>query len=110
MIARIAVQFWNDIALWNIGGLFGLYLDHDRSYLDTSSRAVARIMIFLDTRDGLHDNLNMLFDGMMWQQILDYEGVPFRCRKCHEVGNLNKECPKMGFTKQIHKKTHSVAT
>lgn len=26
-------------------------------------------------------------------QILDYEGVPFRCRRCHRVGHIFKEFP-----------------
>ena len=46
----------------------------------------------------------------MWQQVLDYEGVPFRFRKCHEVGHLFKDCPKMGFTVPPQKKSHTVAT
>jgi len=25
--------------------------------------------------------------------MLDYEGVPFRCRHCHKVGHLLKDCP-----------------
>lgn len=25
--------------------------------------------------------------------MLDYEGVPFRCRRCHKVGHLFKDCP-----------------
>lgn len=29
----------------------------------------------------------------VWQQALDYEHIPFRCRKCHNYGHLFKECP-----------------
>jgi len=104
----LPVQFWNETAFRNIGEDFGHYLDHDRSYLVMRNKMMARILIFLDTRDGLHDNYNMFFDGMMWQQPLDYEGVPFRCRKCHEVGHIYKECLKMGFNKPIVKKTKLV--
>lgn len=106
----LPIQLWNETTFRNIGDDFGHYLDHDRSYLTTRNRAVARILIFLDTRDGLHDTYNMFFEGMMWQQVLDYEGVPFRCRKCHEVGNLFKYCPNLGFTMPPQKKSHTVAT
>jgi len=28
-----------------------------------------------------------------WVQAVDYEHVPFRCRKCHEHGHLFRDCP-----------------
>jgi len=28
-----------------------------------------------------------------WVQVVDYEHVPFRCRKCQEHGHLFKDCP-----------------
>jgi hypothetical protein len=31
---------------------------------------------------------------MEWIQSVDYEHVPFRCRKCHEHGHLFRDFPK----------------
>jgi len=28
-----------------------------------------------------------------WQQTLDYEHIPFYCRRCHEHGHLYRDCP-----------------
>jgi hypothetical protein len=28
-----------------------------------------------------------------WSQTLDYEHIPFHCRKCHEHNHLFQECP-----------------
>lgn len=28
-----------------------------------------------------------------WMQTIDYEHIPFRCRKCHEHGHLFRDCP-----------------
>ena len=28
-----------------------------------------------------------------WVEAVDYEHVPFRCRKCHEHGHLFRDCP-----------------
>lgn len=28
-----------------------------------------------------------------WLQTIDYEHIPFRCRKCHEHGHLFRDCP-----------------
>lgn len=30
---------------------------------------------------------------MVFEQILDYEYLPFRCHRCHEYGHLAKDCP-----------------
>lgn len=30
---------------------------------------------------------------MEWVQSLDYEHIPFRCRKCNEYGHLFRHCP-----------------
>ena len=29
----------------------------------------------------------------IWQQPIDYEHIPFRCRRCHDYGHLFRECP-----------------
>lgn len=28
-----------------------------------------------------------------WMQTVDYEHIPFRCRRCHEHGHLFRDCP-----------------
>ena len=64
-LPRLPIKFWNEAVLCSIGEDFGLYLDHDRSYLVSGNCVVAHILVFLDTRDGLHDNYNMFFEGMV---------------------------------------------
>lgn len=76
-----------------IGNALGTYLDHDRSYVESRSRTLARILVHLDTREGLEENITLHWGRYTWVQILDYEGVPFGCRCSHRVGHLFKECP-----------------
>lgn len=47
----------------------------------------------LDTREGLEEKITLQWRHFTKIQILDYEGVPFRCRRRHKVGHLFKECP-----------------
>jgi hypothetical protein len=53
---------------------------------------VARILVLLNIREGLREFLNLTDLGRTRVQILDYEGVPFRCRRCHEYGHIVKDC------------------
>lgn len=55
--------------------------------------AYARILVHLDTNDGLHEHITLHWRNHSRQQKLDYEGVPFRCRRCHKVGHLFRDCP-----------------
>ena len=41
----------------------------------------------------LPEEISMLWEDEEWLQNLDYEQVPFRCRRCHEYVQLFKECP-----------------
>jgi hypothetical protein len=62
------------------------------SFLDTGEMAVARILVLLNVREGLKEFLNLTYLGRTRVQILDYEGIPFRCRRCHEYGHIIKDC------------------
>jgi hypothetical protein len=45
-----------------------------------------------------------------WTQTIDYEHIPFRCRKCHEHGHLFRECPSMLLTKKGTQKVEKTRT
>jgi len=48
--------------------------------------------MFLRVR-ALHDGLWLEYRDEDYFQAIDYEQIPFRCRKCHEHGHLVRECP-----------------
>lgn len=89
----LPLQYWNEEVFMCIRNALGTYLDHDRSYVESRSRTLARILVHLDTRDGLEEKITLHWGRYARVQILDYEGVPFKCRRCHRVGHLFKECP-----------------
>jgi hypothetical protein len=53
----------------------------------------ARINIEMDVSGALPEAISLEFKDEEWIQSIDYEQIPFRCRRCHEHGNLIKECP-----------------
>lgn len=36
------------------------------------------------------ENLILNYRGLVHNEILEYEGIPFRCHRCHQVGNVYK--------------------
>jgi len=87
------LQFWSKDIFRIIRDDLDTYLDHDRSYMDTGILAMARILVYLDTRDGLVESYRFqLGTTILWQE-LDYDGIPFRCRRCHKVSHLYKSFP-----------------
>lgn len=91
-IPRLPLQFWLDDVFRCIGDNLGIYLDHDRSYMETDSLAIARILVHLDTREGLVDSLRLQFQDIIRWQTIDYEGIPFQCIRCHKMEHLYKDC------------------
>lgn len=74
----LSLQYWSEEALVRIRNALGTYLDHDHTYEESKKRTLARVLVHLDTREGLEENITMQWGKYSRTQILDYEGVPFR--------------------------------
>lgn len=85
-------EFWNWESLRDIGNVLGLFIDADMSFTHTKSMTVARILVSLNIRTGLREDLNSIWGQARCKQKLDYEGVPFCCHRCHIYGHLAKNC------------------
>ena len=81
------MHLWEEIFV-SIGNILGIYLDHDQTYIESGNMAFARILVHLDTREGLEESFKIHWRNMTCIQILDYEDLPFRCRRCHKVGHV----------------------
>lgn len=89
----LPIPFWDEEVFIRVGNALGTYLDYDRTYVESGNRTLARILVHLDTREGLEEQITLQWGRCIRVQLLDYEGVPFRCRRCHKVGHLAKDCP-----------------
>ena len=48
----------------------------------------------VDMEKGLLEVVNLYMDGWENMQKVDYEQLPFKCKKCHEYGHFVKNCLK----------------
>jgi len=88
----LPLQYWNEFHLRGIGSMLGTCLEVDLSFLKTHVKQVARVLVSINIREGLAENINLKWGPDVFTQILDYENVPFRCRRCHAYGHPISEC------------------
>jgi hypothetical protein len=53
----------------------------------------ARICVYMDISKALPGTITLEYQDEEWAQTIDYEHIPFRCRKCHEHGHLFRDFP-----------------
>lgn len=83
---------WVESVFKSIGNLLGTYLETDMSYIHTHNKAMARILVSVNPREGLAESINLQYKDLVYEQPLDYEHLPFRCHRCHEYGHLARYC------------------
>jgi len=88
----LPLQYWKPHHLREIGNIIGNFLEADLSFLENKQREVARILVNVNIREGLAEDLQMIWGPFVYKQVLDYENVPFRCRRCHAYGHPAAEC------------------
>lgn len=89
----LPLHFWSEYVFSHIRNALITYLDSYKSYESSGNKSMAWILVYLDIREGLEAQITLHWWRFTRIQLLDYEGVPFHCRRCHKVGHLFKECP-----------------
>ena len=85
-------HYWEEKYFKSIGNKIGEFLEADNSYLDTRQRKMARILVNINVREGLGEEVDLVLGPFHHTQKLDYENIPFRCRRCHEYEHLVEDC------------------
>lgn len=49
---------------------------------------MTKVLVELAIREGLYDSINVLVEARSFTHTLDYINVPFRCVRCHKVGQI----------------------
>lgn len=99
-VPGLPLQFWSKDVFKSIGDDLGTFLYYENSFSERGKTVFVRILVHPDTRKGLFESLLLQWRGYSRLQKLDYKGVPFRCRRCYEVGHLCNECPLLAKEKE----------
>jgi len=91
-LPALPLQFWTLDYFKSIGNFLGEFLEADLSFEETKQRKVARIIVNLNVKEGLGEEIDLRWGSFIHSIILDYENVPFRCCCCHQCGHLVMNC------------------
>lgn len=86
-------EYWDEGLLKEIGNGLREYIKEAEETKLRRYTSYARICIFMRLDQALPDSVSLSHYDHEWIQPLDYEHVPFRCRKYHAHGHLFKDCP-----------------
>ena len=95
-LPALPLHFWDLYHFRRIGEILASFLEADLSFLETKEKKVARILVNINLREGLAESINLEWGPMIIPQILDYENVLFRCRRCHVYGHPASACSSPG--------------
>lgn len=86
-------ELWRPEILTDIGNTLGVFV----KVVDQTRRmryvSYAHICVYLDISKDLPTSIKLSWHDEDWIQDIDYEHIPFCCRRCHEHGHLFRECP-----------------
>jgi hypothetical protein len=86
-------EFWLEEILMGIGNTLGQYVKASEATRIRKYTSYARICIYMDISKPLPGSITLEYQDDDWNQTLNYEHIPFRCRKCHEHGHLFRDFP-----------------
>jgi hypothetical protein len=76
-----------------IGNTAGRYVKSSKDTKQRKYTSYARICVYMDISRALPRYVILEYQDEDWIQTIDYEHIPFHCRKCHEHGHLFRDCP-----------------
>ena len=85
-------EYWDFDILQAIGNALGKLMKVSKQTKQWRYIAFARICVYMDLSRELPETINLTWDNKDWIQPIDFENLSFRCRECHEYGNLNRYC------------------
>ena len=75
-------EYWEEKSLQEIGNAIGEFVKIAEETKLCGYTSYARICVYMDLKQPLPDTVSFFHEDYEWTQVIDYEHVPFRCRKC----------------------------
>lgn len=67
----------------------------DDDSLNLLHTTFARLLVVVDVSMGLPSEISITSSKGSWLQSVDYEGIPFKCRRCFKTGHNVDSCTRL---------------
>lgn len=89
----LPMEFWDPEVLEGIGNSIGAFVKVAESTKRGKYTSYTRICVYMNIAEPLSEYIEVEYHDEIWQKPIDYEHIPFRCRRCHEYRHLFRQCP-----------------
>ena len=89
----LLLEYWDEELLRDIGKGLGEFIKIAKETKLRRYTSYAHICVYMRPNKALPDLVSLYHDDYEWIQPLDFEHVPFHCRKCHVHGHIFLDFP-----------------
>ncbi|GLJ23609.1 hypothetical protein SUGI_0447100 [Cryptomeria japonica] len=94
-LPNLPMQYWFDSFFEAVENSLGTFLMADDDSLNLLHTTFARLLVVVDVSMGLPSEISIASSKGIWLQSVDYEGIPFRCRKYFKTGHNVDSCTRL---------------
>ena len=84
-LPRLPWEFWNPNSLRDLGNALGVFLEVDLSFMKTRRKTIARILVSLNIRTYLREQINIIWGDSVRNKLLDCEGLQMSMFPCNRT-------------------------
>ena len=91
-LLNLPLHLWLYSVMEAVGEALGDFLMVDIASSNVHQMTYAHILMETDVSKGLPKMIKLASPKGSWIQLLDYEGIPFKCKKCYKTSHLTARC------------------
>jgi len=82
------MEFWDPEILEGIINSIGTFVKVADMTRKVQYTSYAQIYVYMNIAKPLPDYIELEYHDEVWLQLIDYENILFRCRRCHEYNHI----------------------
>jgi hypothetical protein len=88
-------KFWMPEILHRLGAYFWDFISLEKASWDPDDYSIAWVLVDVDLHDDLSREKTIFHGSCSHIQTMDYNGIPFKCNRCHVIDHMLKDYPKL---------------